>query len=451
MKDKILSAMESILSDEFCKEFAKRCQFVKRSSSRLKGTEFIKAIIFTSQGACADSLCGLIDRLRQFSPILKMSASALSQRINTPCAVDLMKTCFVLLLQKFRARKQLCTPAVQGVLKNFRNVLLEDSTSCDLNENLQTCFKGSVRGSSGRVAQLKISCIHNFSKGGLEHAQIEQGNVPDQALARIALKVLQAGDLIIRDQGYFCLGALDEIAAMGSYFLTRLPPHVKVYLHNSDQTIDLAKYVQENYRDAPLVELQCHIGDQRVAVRLILTRLPKEKADERLRKAHQRAKATGRTLSKAKRALLCFNVFVTNASSELLPTDTIGVVYSLRWEIELIFKQWKSQLQIDVLRGINRHRIECLIWGRLCAVLILAVITDASMAYAWQVYGRELSTMKLIAFLLRDGRLSNFGKNGDIERLIKEIEEALLTLLKDKRKRCTMRQRVMEYSQAQAA
>lgn len=451
MKEKILPALDSILSDGFCKRLAKCCQFVKRSTSRLKGAEFIKTMIFLSHGSCTESLNGLIDHLKQHSPRLKMSASALAQRINKPCSGVLMKVCFGLLLQTIRERKKLYTSSVQGVLTNFSNVYLEDSTCCDLHEKLQSFFKGNVRGPAGRISQLKIEYIHNLSKGTLEYAQLESGNVPDQALARVALKVLQAGDLIIRDQGYFCLGVLNEIAAQGAYFLTRLPSHVKVYLAGSDRMLDLSEYVQKNHDNSSSIEIECHIGEQRVPVRLILLRIPKEKVEERLRKANRRAKDTGRIMSKAKRALLGFNVFVTNAPGDLLPLCAVGPLYSLRWEIELIFKRWKSQLQINVLRGINPHRIECLVWARLCAILILSLISNTSMEYALLRYGRELSEVKLIAFLLRDGRLRMLSKNGDIEGLITEIKTAMSTLFKDKRARRTMRQRVAEIENVQAA
>lgn len=67
-------------------------------------------------------------------------------------------------------------------------------------------------------------------------------------------------------------------------------------------------------------------------------------------------------MSKGKEFGINYSAFITNVPIEILSAEIIGTIYQLRWEIELIFKQWKSQLKMNVLEGINHNRIECLIW-----------------------------------------------------------------------------------------
>jgi hypothetical protein len=51
--DAIVSKLQKIVSPEFCKRLALKTGFVKRSTSRLKGYEFVKALIIgSSENSC---------------------------------------------------------------------------------------------------------------------------------------------------------------------------------------------------------------------------------------------------------------------------------------------------------------------------------------------------------------------------------------------------------------
>jgi transposase len=44
--------------------------------------------------------------------------------------------------------------------------------------------------------------------------------------------------------------------------------------------------------------------------------------------------------------------------------------YSLRWQIEIFFKTWKSLFQIHHWQTIKKERLECHVYGRLIAIFI---------------------------------------------------------------------------------
>ena len=48
---------------------------------------------------------------------------------------------------------------------------------------------------------------------------------------------------------------------------------------------------------------------------------------------------------KSKR-LMGMNVYITNTSLEGVPTNYVHSLYSLRWQIEILFKTWKSFLKL---------------------------------------------------------------------------------------------------------
>ena len=65
--DEILTFFENTLNDKKCCQLAKEHQFVKRSSSKLKGPEFIKTMIIPSEALSMDNLNGLSMRMRKFN------------------------------------------------------------------------------------------------------------------------------------------------------------------------------------------------------------------------------------------------------------------------------------------------------------------------------------------------------------------------------------------------
>ncbi len=258
------------------------------------------------------------------------------------------------------------------------------------------------------------------------------------------MKAIETGDLIIRDLGYFVLPVLKAITLAKAYFLSRLLPNVKVFLdQDSLQPMDLTKYVKEKCKKAPYIEVDAFLDDLKVPARLVLFRAPKEVVRIRYRNAKKRAKETGRVMSKGKAFAIGFSAFVTNVPAEVLTVEMVGTVYQLRWEIELIFKQWKSQLKINVLEGIHPNRIECLIWGRLCMVLLLALISREFGELA-EIYHKELSTVKVIKYVLRGGGFLQAVKVEKVDIYMEEMAKDIPRMLcKDKRKRRTMRERVV--------
>ena len=60
----ILNLSDQIFNEEKCYALAKKTKFIVRSSSKIKGHEFLKILILPSEGSTRDSLTGLCDRMR---------------------------------------------------------------------------------------------------------------------------------------------------------------------------------------------------------------------------------------------------------------------------------------------------------------------------------------------------------------------------------------------------
>ncbi len=122
----------------------------------------------------------------------------------------------------------------------------------------------------------------------------------------------------------------------------------------------------------------------------------------------------------------------------------VGTLYRLRWQIELIFKQWKSWLKIDCLRGTDENRIRSLVYGRLIAIVMMSMIYRCLCCYAYEVFEREASVIKLSAWLIRRRRLATAVEENTMERLFEALFLAALQLLKQQRLRRTTLQLIAQ-------
>ena len=88
---------------------------------------------------------------------------------------------------------------------------------------------------------------------------------------------------------------------------------------------------------------------ERIPTRLIAVRMPEASVNERRRRAHTAAKKAGYTPSQAYLTLMAWHLFITNVPAAVWPPKTVAVAYSLRWQVELVFRAWKSGLHVATL------------------------------------------------------------------------------------------------------
>ena len=109
---------------------------------------------------------------------------------------------------------------------------------------------------------------------------------------------------------------------------------------------------------------------QRVAARLLAARVPHAEAERRRRRLLADAQRDGETVSPTKLALCAWTVLVTNLPGERLTPDEALVLAHVRWQVELLFKLWKSHNHIDEWRTGKPWRVLCEVYAKLLAVII---------------------------------------------------------------------------------
>ncbi|WP_426940341.1 transposase [Bacillus mycoides] len=73
--------------------------------------------------------------------------------------------------------------------------------------------------------------------------------------------------------------------------------------------------------------------------------------------------------------------------------------YSLRWQIEIIFKTWKSLFQIHHCQNIKQERLECHVYGKLIAIFLCYSTMFKMRQLILQKKQKELSEYKAIGMI----------------------------------------------------
>src|SRR5262249_29718681 len=153
-----------------------------------------------------------------------------------------------------------------------------------------------------------------------------------------------------------------------------------------------------------LLGAAARLGGRRVA-----TRVPQEAASRRRQQAREKAAKKGRQPTAEYLELLGWSLFVTNCTGEELTWKGVVVLYRARWQIELLFKLWKSHNRLAAHReGAAALEVLAVFYAKLLGVGVQRSILVAT---AWQMAGRSLTraaralaeVVKQILLALGDG------------------------------------------------
>lgn len=396
-----LKNLNKVINKKTIEALARESKLVQRLSSKIIGFDFLTCMLLANCDAEHASLEKICDIFHSINHRIIIKPQSIMARLNSEASPRFFKMVFEKILKcQFDSFGSEIPPEL---LATFTKVLLQDSSSIDLNAKLSNFFKGS--GGRASKASAKIDVIYDFKAKRYEQIKLTDHGEADQKLGLSVLDFLEPNDLVIRDLGYLRMDCIIKIDAMKAFFLSRFKNNTCVYLDEEDtDQLDLAEYLYEHHRGSNVVEVNVFITKSKVPVRLVAYRVPEEVSAERRRKAHATAKKQGRMLTKKSLILLDFSIFITNVSKEIWPAEVVGTIYRLRWQIELLFKSWKSGLKFDYLKGINHYRIEALLYVRMITVVIINEIYKL-MDYIGRCSGKVVSMHKVYKWIKCKSRL----------------------------------------------
>ncbi len=356
-----LERISQRLSDVFTESetLARTTQFVQRRSP-LTGLMFVQALVI---GFLKDPQASLSQLAQECARLgFSISPQGLHERIQQG-SVDFLKVLVEHALQQLKS--QIALPIT--LLHQFTQILVVDSTFQTLPDSLEEPYPGS--GGKAARACLKVQLVYDFLSGNLSQLAIQAGRAADQGYTQY-LETVTASSLVLLDLGYFRLASLDEIAQKGAFFLMRYR-YRTVVCSLEGSRVDLLAYLESQGPAA--VEQLVLLGTTSktpVTCRLITVPVPREVAEERRRKAKRNAQEHGKTASERQLRMLGWSLYLTNVPEEKLSTTQVIAFYRIRWQIELVFKFWKSYCGMDKLPGVRPARVMTELYAKLLAAIV---------------------------------------------------------------------------------
>ena len=346
------SYLEQNFDPELLDEMARETGFVKRSSP-IGAFNFLTCLMFNEQEQKDTSLLNMkFDFSEQHD--CDISKVAIHKRFNNN-AVEFMKAVLSHhMAYKFEPDSELTT--------KFNSISIKDSSKFRIPEALSEHYP-SYKGIGKNQALMNLQYEYDLSTGDWKRFDITKATRNDQEDSKTTLDNIEENDLLLRDLGYVTMTYLKGVIEKNAYYANRLPTHINVYLKNEQKIKQLDWNTVDKKmrkRGVEQMELDVFLGkEQMLPTRLIIQTVPEKVYQERIKKVSKHAKSKGVQVSNEYKIKARYNLFITNTSQEQLSAQEIEKVYRLRWQIELVFKTWKSHVKIDKTKKVKKERFEC--------------------------------------------------------------------------------------------
>jgi len=196
---------------------------------------------------------------------------------------------------------------------------------------------------------------YNLTRGAMEEIKVSDHHTAES----VEHHKIRAGDIYIADMGYGKARAIEYITTHKADVIIRVSSnHISLYDAKGEK-IDMAKQLRTKKRT---VDFRCYMrnGKKQIAVRIVASRLPKDKQADALKR---RKKKASQHQSKIKPETLLYAKWVVIATSldDTYTAKKILEIYRCRWQVELLFKRIKQHLKITKIRPSSSKYAHALI------------------------------------------------------------------------------------------
>lgn len=339
---------------------AKETGFIRRRR-KLTGAIFVQTLVLGWLNKPQATLKELTQRAAALG--VPISPQGLDDRWGAGAAACLRKVLDAAVAQVLRG-----TPVAIPLLQRFAAVVVFDGSTIALPASFASDFPG-CGGSTPQAgaAALKVQPRLDLLRGGLDLLEVQAGRQSDQT-AQSQTAPLPPNSLTLFDLGFFSLAVLAARLAEGVHWLCRPKLHTVVF-DAAGRRWSLGALLRQ--RCAQSSDLPITLGaSHRIPCRLLARRLPPEIAALRRQRLVEAARRDQTVPSAAQLALCAWAVFVTSVPQAQLSLGEALVLYRLRWQVELLFKLWKSHGEIDQSRSAQPERILCEVYAKLLAMVV---------------------------------------------------------------------------------
>ena len=375
---------------------ARKSKLVVRHSPRFSASGFtlalLKAVIIGK--ASFTQLASNLGR----AEIKSGSRQALWARINN-------RAVSFLLLTVFRALSQRWGSQAVVVSSVFTRILIEDSSQAKLPKSNAEEFPAHGNG-KGSTAGCKCDLAFDLLTGEPVLQSLHLATTQDRDLGKDLVDLVQKGDLVLRDMGYFSLDEFGRIESRGAFWLSRVPVSVKI----SDPQ---GRSIESILRRSKLkrIEAEVLVGTALFPARFVAVRATPQLAGQRRRERRQKAREIGK--QPCKDALLRdgWHLMITNVQSDQMGTQQLFDLYATRWQIEITFRAWKQSTYLT--EALNRRSNPFHLQALMLAAFLLLILTMKTASLLQCTYqdialSIEKLAINLTSFILELNSLQRF-------------------------------------------
>ncbi len=271
-----------------------------------------------------------------------------------------------------------------ALIRRFRTVVIEDSSSIALPDELAEHWRGCGGNQAHTAAAVKLHVRWDLKRGRLWGPALTAGRASDHS-SPWANEALPPKSLYCSDLGYFHLGRLAQRHQAKVYSLTRLRAGTALFSAQGKR-VNLSQVLPPQV--GQMKEMRVQVGaSQRLPMRLLMLRVPKEIGDKRRADLLADAQRRGQRVSEETLRLADWTLLITDAPAKRLRFEEALVLLRERWQMELLYKLWKQYGQVDEWRTSNPWRVLCELYAKLIGMLLQHWLI---VRFAWQDAQRSL-------------------------------------------------------------
>lgn len=251
--------------------------------------------------------------------------------------------------------------ALSGPMASFRDLILLDSTVLRLHDLLSPHYPGCRTTTAPSAAKIHLAyCVRGAGRTSI---RVTPERTAD--LRTVVIDTWARGQLFLFDLGYFSYELFASIQRHGGFFLTRLKRHINL------EIVSVERGDRRQARGTPFRRWleRSHAPWIDVTVSMPTRRCPSGRwsAKERLT-----MRIVGRRHENGS-----YELYVTNVSGEQLFAEDVPAIYAARWEIELVFKEWKSHYRLDDLPSRKPQVVEALLHASMLTLIVSRQLANA--------------------------------------------------------------------------
>ena len=242
--------------------------------------------------------------------------------------------------------------------REFNRLILQDGSSFALHKALAEVFPGRFNAVS--PAAVELHCTLDL----LQDAPITIALSPDTDSEHDYRPEPESlrGDVFLADRGYLDLTYLRDIDRHGGFFIVR-------------SKSNLNPRVIDAYREDGQRLKSCQDRD----FQAITSKFPKQqRAELDVEWRIEGEPFRGRLIVSWNPETTCFDYLLTNLPQDRYPISIICLGYKLRWQVELLFKEWKSYTNLHKFDTEKATICEALIWASLAASAMKRFLAHAA-------------------------------------------------------------------------